>query len=232
MKQVGVFVMVLFLLLPPSSAHPGKTDANGGHYNRSTGEYHYHHGFPEHQHENGICPYDYEDKTEDSHGMVTIRAPEAPFYRKGDLFMSEQEYRIMVFMRECRHCSRTDLLNSFIGEMDINEANLLLQALSKRKWISMDFDMNAEITPRGLSALLIVEEEKRKQEAQRAENQAKERAAEAKRLKERAEDRADQERRYRGQNRVTIGAAFISFFLGMIVEHFSGILGFLVHCFQ
>lgn len=72
MKQVGVFVMVLFLLLPPSSAHPGKTDANGGHYNRSTGEYHYHHGFPEHQHENGICPYDYEDKTEDSHGMVTI----------------------------------------------------------------------------------------------------------------------------------------------------------------
>lgn len=72
MKQVGVFVMVLFLLLPPSSAHPGKTDANGGHYNRSTGEYHYHHGFPEHQHENGICPYDYEDKTEDSHGRVTI----------------------------------------------------------------------------------------------------------------------------------------------------------------
>ena len=146
--------------------------------------------------------------------------------------MSEQEYQIMVFMRECHHCSRTDILNSFIGEMDVNEVSLLLQGLSKRKWISMDFDMNADITPEGLSALLIVEEEKCKQEAQRAENEAKERAAEAKRLEERAEDRADQERRYRGQNRVTICAAFISFFLGMIVEHFSGILGFLVRFFQ
>ena len=146
--------------------------------------------------------------------------------------MSEQEYKIMLFMRECHHCSRTDLLNSFIGKMDVNEANLLLQGLSKRKWIRLDFSMNVEITPEGLSALLIVEEEKRKQEAQRAENQAKERAAEAKRLQERLEDQADAERRYRGHNRVTIGAAFISFFLGMIVEHFSGILGFFVHLLQ
>ena len=146
--------------------------------------------------------------------------------------MSEQEYKIMLFMRERHHCSRTDLLNSFIGKMDVNEANLLLQVLSKRKWIRLDFSMNVEITPEGLSALLLVEEEKRKQEAQRAENQAKERAAEAKRLQERLEDQADAERRYRGQNRVTIGAAFISFFLGMIVEHFSGVLGFLVLFFQ
>ena len=44
-------------------AHPGRTDGNGGHYNRSTGEYHYHHGYPAHDHENGICPYAYNDKT-------------------------------------------------------------------------------------------------------------------------------------------------------------------------
>lgn len=49
-----------------SYAHPGRTDSNGGHYNRSTGEYHYHHGYPEHQHPNGVCPYDFDDKTEDS----------------------------------------------------------------------------------------------------------------------------------------------------------------------
>lgn len=46
-----------------SYAHPGRTDANGGHYNRSTGEYHYHHGYPEHQHIDGICPYNYDDAT-------------------------------------------------------------------------------------------------------------------------------------------------------------------------
>ena len=45
------------------SAHPGRTDADGGHYNRDTGEYHYHHGEPAHQHTDkdgdGIleCPY-------------------------------------------------------------------------------------------------------------------------------------------------------------------------------
>ena len=44
-------------------AHPGGTDSNGGHYNRSTGEYHYHHGYPEHQHINGTCPYQFDDRT-------------------------------------------------------------------------------------------------------------------------------------------------------------------------
>lgn len=38
--------------------HSGKTDGNGGHYDHSTGEYHYHHGYPAHQHPNGVCPYD------------------------------------------------------------------------------------------------------------------------------------------------------------------------------
>lgn len=44
------------------SAHSGRTDANGGHHdykNKSgLGSYHYHHGYPAHLHENGICPYD------------------------------------------------------------------------------------------------------------------------------------------------------------------------------
>ncbi len=42
-------------------AHPGKTDSDGGHFDRSTGEYHYHHGYPAHQHENGTCPYDFDN---------------------------------------------------------------------------------------------------------------------------------------------------------------------------
>lgn len=49
-----IFAFPLSLI---SYAHSGRTDANGGHYDRTTGEYHYHHGFPAHQHPNGICPY-------------------------------------------------------------------------------------------------------------------------------------------------------------------------------
>jgi len=51
-------LFLLLCLLPASClGSPGGTDPNGGHYNHETGLYHYHHGYPEHQHENGICPY-------------------------------------------------------------------------------------------------------------------------------------------------------------------------------
>lgn len=56
------------LLIVPVSAHPGDLDDDGGHYNRATGEYHYHHGYPEHQHTNGTCPYDFDDKTGENSG--------------------------------------------------------------------------------------------------------------------------------------------------------------------
>ncbi|MFD1888051.1 copper amine oxidase N-terminal domain-containing protein [Paenibacillus wenxiniae] len=53
-KQVTVFVLAMFVLVVSSvaSAHPGRTDSDGGHYCRtncakwglSNGEYHYHNG--------------------------------------------------------------------------------------------------------------------------------------------------------------------------------------------
>lgn len=66
MKKLCKPILALLLLVCivfQASAHPGRTDSSGGHYNRSTGEYHYHHGYPEHQHTNGVCPYNYEDRT-------------------------------------------------------------------------------------------------------------------------------------------------------------------------
>ncbi len=63
------FILLLLFLMPVTAfAHSGRTDSNGGHYNRSTGEYHYHHGYPPHDHTNGICPYDFDDKTGSSSG--------------------------------------------------------------------------------------------------------------------------------------------------------------------
>lgn len=57
-KKIIAVLALLSLLTPLASAHPGHTDAAGGHRDNSTGEYHYHHGYPAHQHENGICPYE------------------------------------------------------------------------------------------------------------------------------------------------------------------------------
>ena len=61
-SMVAVFASVTLL-------HSGRTDAQGGHYDRSTGEYHYHHGYPAHDHYdmdgdgNVDCPYKFDDNT-------------------------------------------------------------------------------------------------------------------------------------------------------------------------
>lgn len=73
-KAILLFMCILVVLLcsPIAFAHPGRTDSTGGHNNRSTGEYHYHHGYSAHDHYDmdgdGIvdCPFDFADKTDHS----------------------------------------------------------------------------------------------------------------------------------------------------------------------
>ena len=37
-------ILVFFIFISTLYGHSGRTDSDGGHYNRSTGEYHYHNG--------------------------------------------------------------------------------------------------------------------------------------------------------------------------------------------
>lgn len=68
LKSISFFIAVSIcvLFITTASAHGGRTDANGGHYDRATGEYHYHHGYSAHQHPGGVCPYSYDDQTDHS----------------------------------------------------------------------------------------------------------------------------------------------------------------------
>lgn len=83
MKKIICLMFVALIIsfsLITTFAHGGRTDDNGGHYVRDTGEYHYHHGYPAHQHTNGECPYDYKDNiTERSYSKKTkeIKQPTA-----------------------------------------------------------------------------------------------------------------------------------------------------------
>ena len=44
-KRISALVVILLMSFPLLVlAHSGRTDSNGGHYNRKTGEYHYHNG--------------------------------------------------------------------------------------------------------------------------------------------------------------------------------------------
>lgn len=95
-KRLLAFLLAFLLLLSPTVlAHSGKTDANGGHYDRSTGEYHYHHGYPAHQHYDmdgdGVvdCPYDFDDKTDhssrsDSGSSYDVQSTPRPSPQKSD----------------------------------------------------------------------------------------------------------------------------------------------------
>ncbi len=60
MKSFIAFLFSILLLLSISAvafAHSGGTDTKGGHYDHIGGGYHYHHGYPAHDHKGGECPY-------------------------------------------------------------------------------------------------------------------------------------------------------------------------------
>ena len=69
---------IVACLLVGVSAHPGKTDSSGGHYDQDTGEYHYHHGYSAHDHydmdgDGKIdCPYNFDDQTDHSSGNNVV----------------------------------------------------------------------------------------------------------------------------------------------------------------
>lgn len=69
--------ITVFLLATKAFAHAGKTDWQGGHTDRETGDYHYHHGYPAHDHYDidgdgkADCPYDFDDRTNHGSGSST-----------------------------------------------------------------------------------------------------------------------------------------------------------------
>ena len=68
-KRIVFSLLVLLTVATAVYAHSGRTDSAGGHTNHSTGEYHYHHGYDDHQHYDmngdGVadCPYKFKDNT-------------------------------------------------------------------------------------------------------------------------------------------------------------------------
>lgn len=50
-----IFSLIIFTI--PTFAHSGRTDSSGGHHDNINGGYHYHHGYPAHDHPDGECPY-------------------------------------------------------------------------------------------------------------------------------------------------------------------------------
>ena len=118
MRKMIFFLAVCVLIISdcifPVYAHPGGTDSRGGHYNHSTGEYHYHHGYPEHDHYdmNGDgsvdCPYDFDDKTGSGSNTSDLSSSYTNGYTKGKEIGYESGYQdgqneMKILMEEKLH---------------------------------------------------------------------------------------------------------------------------------
>lgn len=57
-----LITVVLLGIFQDAQGHSGRTDGRGGHHDRISGGYHFHHGMGPHQHPNGVCPYSKEGR--------------------------------------------------------------------------------------------------------------------------------------------------------------------------
>lgn len=80
----AIFAAIVFALSPiQAHAHPGKTDSAGGHQDRSTGSYHFHHGYSAHDHYdingdgNPDCPYDFKNNEKKSYVISNTKKSSA-----------------------------------------------------------------------------------------------------------------------------------------------------------
>lgn len=147
--------------------------------------------------------------------------------------MLKPEFELLSFIKEHQPCMWIDVIDSVSSdsECDKNELNTLLRrCLEAHHWIEKTSVAarpplcTVRMTDTGEHALLSKLETLRQNAAEQAKQQAEQERAEAKRIQERLEDRADEERRHRIQNKISIIMPLITFVLGMIVEHFSGII--------
>lgn len=143
MNKKKLFALILCVIITLSVpvavfAHPGRTDEYGGHYDWKTGEYHYHHGYPAHQHIDGYCEYldgyliDEDAPLKDkirklyvqymNKGMThneILQYLEAHGYVYGDIGtdgISEQEFENVIASAKSRNMNNVFLSPAFIIE--------------------------------------------------------------------------------------------------------------------
>lgn len=122
---------------------------------------------------------------------------------------SNSEFKIMMFMLDCGSCHYTDLLNHFIGEISLSEADLLISNLRGNGFLHIDLGKTVSITPQGASALSKAKDERN----------------------EKAEGKKDKSFEHKiGVAQCVIPAA--TFITGLFVERFTGVAEFLLSLIQ
>ena len=140
--------------------------------------------------------------------------------------MSDLEFRVLALLRDGAKMKASALTERLSPTNSDGEIHLALTHLQSQGLLTIDMGGNVKITGTGLSALLQLEEAKRKEEAQRKENQAKEEAAESIRLKERAQDKAEAKSEKKHDRAFEVFMFLLGLLLGAVIDHFGVVVSF------
>ena len=135
------FIVLLAAIIPIAvTAHSGRTDSDGGHYNHSTGDYHYHHGYSAHDHYDmdgdGIkdCPYEFDDKTD--HSSTTSSNKSAQKAKTSDIITAIFEIigislLLLVYVGYPLYTVAMTLMGAFQKKIFKREADVSTSSIAK-----------------------------------------------------------------------------------------------------
>lgn len=119
--------------------------------------------------------------------------------------LTDFEYEILAFVRANRYCAQREIINNFKSQYGCSMAKGVILSLVEKKYLAFDKvhkELNADVTPAGMSAMLAYEE-------MREQHSKDER------------DKAFNRKLGILQTLVP----FITFVLGALLDHFTGIIG-------
>lgn len=76
---------------------------------------------------------------------------------------SRNEYKILLYVSQYPSCTTVDLLNVFIGKINVNKAKQLISALCMQHFLSISDSGRIKCEPLGLVALSRYQERRRKE---------------------------------------------------------------------
>lgn len=132
---IFLFISPIFLLSPSSllsEAHSGRTDSQGGHHdykNKSgLGSYHYHHGYPAHLHDGGVCPYGGADISSSSTGSSSSNTTKSEPVEKTDK-ITISNYDTSMIAGD-RQSISFEITSDYSDEYKISSSNLDVVSVS------------------------------------------------------------------------------------------------------
>ncbi len=152
---LSILSVLLITLIIPVFAHPGSLDANGGHYDRSTGEYHYHHGYSAHQHENGECPYDFKDNANteynpnnNSSSSSSSYTPTEPTTRNKSTFSEKTSFFTIIKNWFSRNSTNIFCFWMFCIFVPLGAIYLFYEVIKKEQplWLNISCGVSSVIT--------------------------------------------------------------------------------------